>query len=331
MSASTSAAGTRTWVRVSWRHPALSLTMTYVVGPVAIVLCASFLLFAVLTWAPGDPVAQLLGPHASDAARAAMRARLGLDDSLPQRYWDWLTSALHGDLGTSLTYRQPVSDLLAPRLLTTLLLVAMSAVLILLAGLLLGGVGGTSPRWRPLVNTLSGLGIAVPAFVATTLLISVFAVNLGWFPTSGAGSGLADRLWHLTLPAVALSIGYAAYLAQLTSSAIGEEAEAEHVLTGRGRGLPRSWLFHRHILRNAALPILTASGLTVAGLVAGSVVVEPAFGIDGIGSLLIRSVSAKDYPVVLAVSVLIVTVFVVVTTLLDAGQHLLDPRLRKGR
>ncbi|MFE4675544.1 ABC transporter permease [Streptomyces sp. NPDC056723] len=331
MSVSTSAAGPPARVRASWRHPALSLAVTYVVGPVATILCASFLLFAVLAWAPGDPVAQLLGPHASDSARAAIRARLGLDDPMPERYWHWLTGNLHGDLGTSLTYRQPVSDLLAPRMLTTFLLVGMSAVLILVAGLLLGGIGGTSPRWRPLVNALSGLGVAVPAFVATTLLISMFAVNLGWFPTSGAGGGFADRLWHLTLPAIALSIGYAAYLSQLTSSAIGEEAEAEHVQTGRGRGLPRSWIFRRHILRNAALPILTASGLTVAGLVAGAVVVEPAFGIDGIGSLLIRSVSAKDYPVVTGVSFLIITVFVVVTTLLDAGQHLLDPRLRKGR
>ncbi|MFJ9707294.1 ABC transporter permease [Streptomyces sp. NPDC101234] len=331
MSVSTSTAGPPARLRVSWRHPVLSLAVTYVVSPVVTVLCATFLLFAVLALSPGDPVAQLLGPHASDSARAAMRARLGLDDPLPERYWHWLTGALHGDLGTSLTYRQPVSDLLVPRLLSTLLLVGMSAVLILVAGLLLGGIGGTSPRWRPLVNVVSGLGIAVPAFVATTLLISVFAVSLGWFPTGGAGSGLADRLWHLVLPAVALSIGYAAYLIQLTSSAIGEEAAAEHVVTGRGRGLPRSWVFRRHILRNAALPVLTASGLTVAGLVAGTVVVEPAFGIDGIGSLLIRSVSAKDYPVVTAVSALIVTVFVVVTTLLDAGQHLLDPRLREGR
>lgn len=331
MSVSSSMAGVPRRARVSWRHPVVSLVATYVLAPVATILCASFLLFAVLALAPGDPVAQLLGPHASDSARAAMRTRLGLDDPLLERYWHWLTGALHGDLGTSLTYRQPVSDLLTPRLLTTLLLVGMSAVLILVAGLVLGGIGGTSPRWRPLVNAVAGLGIAVPAFVATTILISVFAVNLGWFPTGGAGSGFADRLWHLTLPAIALSIGYAAYVTQLTSSAIGEEAEAEHVQTGRGRGLPRLWIFRRHILRNAALPILTASGLTVAGLVAGSVVVEPAFGIDGIGSLLIKSVSAKDYPVVTAVSALIVTVFVVVTTVLDASQNLLDPRLRKGR
>ena len=143
MSVSTSAAGVPARIRTSWRHPATALAMTYVVGPALTILCASFLLFAVLTLSPGDPVAQLLGPHASDSARAAMRVRLGLDDPLPERYWHWLTGALHGDLGTSLTYREPVSDLLAPRLLTTFVLVGMAAVLILVAGLVLGGIGGS--------------------------------------------------------------------------------------------------------------------------------------------------------------------------------------------
>ncbi|MFF8632410.1 ABC transporter permease [Streptomyces werraensis] len=303
---------------------------TYGLAPLATILVTSFVLFAVLSATPGDPVAQLLGPHATDASRAAARLRLGLDDPLPLRYWHWLTGALHGDFGTSLTHREPVTSLLGPRLPTTFLMVAMAAVLILLGGLVLGGIGGVSSRWRPVVSTVTALGIAVPAFVATTILISVFAVQLGWFPTSGAGTGFTDRIWHLTLPAVALSIGYGAYVTQLTTAAIREEAKADHVLTGRGRGLSSGWIFRRHILRNAALPMLTASGLMVAGLVAGSVVVESAFGVDGIGSLLIRCVSSKDYPVVTAIGLIIVTVFVVVTTALDAAQTLLDPRLRRG-
>ncbi|MEV5811064.1 ABC transporter permease [Streptomyces mutabilis] len=310
------------------RHAAV--VTTYVLAPLATILVTSFVLFTVLTATPGDPVAQLLGPHATDAARAAARIRLGLDDPLPLRYWHWLTGALQGDFGTSLTHREPVTGLLGPRLPTTFLMVAMAAVLILLGGLVLGGIGGLSSRWRPIVSTVTALGIAVPAFVATTVLISVFAVQLGWFPTSGAGAGFTDRVWHLTLPAVALSIGYGAYVTQLTTAAISEEAKADHVLTGRGRGLSAGWIFRRHILRNAALPMLTASGLMVAGLVAGSVVVESAFGVDGIGSLLIRSVSAKDYPVVTAIGSIIVAVFVAVTTALDAAQNLLDPRLRRG-
>jgi len=275
-------------------------------------------------------VSLLLGAKATDQARAAKRAELGLDDPLLERYWHWLSGALHGRLGMSFTYREDVTTLLGPRLETTLLLVVMAALLIVVVGIGLGVVGGVSDRWRPLVNVAASLGIAVPTFVAASVLISVFAVQLGWFPTYGAGSGLADSVRHLVLPAIALSIGYGAYVTQLTAAAVREEEGKEHVLTSRGRGIPSRLVLRRHILRNAALPVMTASGLAVAGLVAGALVVEQAFGIDGIGALLVKSVSAKDYPVVLAVSLVIVVVFVVVTTMIDIAQVLLDPRQRRA-
>ena len=125
-----------------------------------------------------------------------------------------------------------------------------------------------------------------------------------------------------------MSLAWAAYVAQITMAAVREEADKEHVATATGRGLTRSIVFRRHVLRNASLPVLTASGLTVAGLVAGSVVVETAFGVDGIGSLLVKSVPDKDYPIVMAISTLIVVIFVAVTALLDVAQLLLDPRSR---
>ena len=299
-------------------------------GAVGTVLAASFVIFSSLSLAPGDPVSQILGQKATQAQRAEMRTQLGLDDPLLVRYWHWLTGVLHGDFGTSLTYRQSVSGLLGPRILTTLTLVVMSAVLILLVGVALGAFGGTSQRWRPVVNGIVGFGVAIPGFVAASVLISIFAVKLGWFPTYGAGSGFVDRIWHLTLPAVALSLGWTAYVAQMTAAAVKEEAGREHVMTATGRGLPRQLVFRRHIMRNASIPVLTASGLTVAGLVAGSVVIESAFAVDGIGSLLIKSVSNKDYSVVTAISLLIVIVFVLVTTVIDVAQAALDPRLRDG-
>jgi len=301
-----------------------------VLGAAATVLASSFVLFAALSLAPGDPVSLLLGTKSTEQARAAKRAELGLDDPLLVRYWHWLTDALHGRFGTSFTYREDVTTLLGPRLETTLLLVLMAAVLIVAVGIALGVLGGVSDRWRPVVNFASSLGIAVPTFVAASVLISVFAVQLGWFPTYGAGSGLVDNIRHLVLPAIALSVGYGAYVTQLTVAAVHEEAGKEHVLTSRGRGIPHRMVLRRHVLRNAALPVLTASGLAVAGLVAGALVVEQAFGIDGIGSLLVKSVSGKDYPVVMAVSLIIVVVFVVVTTLIDVAQVLLDPRQRRA-
>jgi peptide/nickel transport system permease protein len=295
----------------------------------ATVIVTSFVVFVALGFAPGDPVAQILGARASDAQRAAMRAQLGLDRPLLTRYWDWLTGALHGDFGVSLTYRQDVAGLLGPRLGTTLVLVVLALLITLVIGVAVGTLGGIAPRWRAVVTGLAGIGVAVPAFVAAALLISVFAVGLGWFPTYGAGSGVVDRLWHLLLPAVALSMSWSAYIAQITTAAVKEEVDSEHVATAIGRGLPRIMIIRRHVLRNALVPVLTVSGLMVGGLVAGSVVVESAFAIDGIGSLLVKSVLNKDYAVVNAVSLIIVLVFVTVMTLVDLVHTALDPRLRE--
>lgn len=302
--------------------------LTTLAGAVATIVATSFVIFAGLSAAPGDPVAQILGGKATEEARANMRDRLGLDDPLLERYWHWLTGALHGDFGVSLTSRQDVTALIGPRLTTTFLLVGMGALLVIVVGVGLGVLGGLSRRGRAAVSSVIGMGVAVPNFVASNLLIGVFAVKLGWFPTYGSGDGLADRVWHLTLPAIALSVGFGAYVAQLTSAAVAEESEKEYVMTAHGRGIPAGVVLRHHTLRNAAMPVLTASGLAVAGLVAGTVIVEQTFAVDGIGALLIRSISTKDYPVVTAVSLIIVTVFVVVTTVIDLIQVLLDPRER---
>ena len=300
-------------------------------GAAGTTLVASFVIFTALSFAPGDPVAQILGARATDEARAAKRAELGLDDPLLERYWHWLTSALHGDLGVSLTFREDVTNLIGPRIETTFLLVGSAAVLMVLVGVLLGSLAGISRGWRPTITALAGVGISIPTFVAASVLISVFAVQLGWFPTFGSGEGLTERIRHLVLPAIALSIGFGAYITQITAAAVREEAEKEHVMTSRGRAIPTRQIIRKHILRNAALPVMTASGLAVAGLVSGAVVVEQAFAIDGIGSLLVKSTSSKDYSVVLAISLIIVIVFVVVTTIIDIAQVLLDPRERTPR
>jgi peptide/nickel transport system permease protein len=302
-----------------------------VLGAAGTILAASFVIFLALSFAPGDPVSELLGSRATDEARELKREELGLDSPVIVRYGNWLLAALQGDFGTSYTYRQDVSSLIAARIPTTALLVALAALLLVLVGVGLGIVGGLSNRWRPAISGLAGLGIAIPAFVAASLLISVFAVQLGWFPTYGSGEGLLDQLHHLALPALALSIGYGAYITQVTVSAVSEESGRGHVLTSRARGVPSHHTIRRHVLRNSALPVLTVCGLSIAGLVAGAVVVEQAFAVDGIGSLLVASVSRKDYPVVIAISMLIVTAFVIATTIIDTAQVLLDPRQRDGR
>jgi len=257
-----------------------------------------------------------------------MAHKLGLDRPMPVQYWDWLTNALHGDFGTSLVYKQSVASLIAPRLLTTLLLVGYAGVIITVTGVTLGIIGGMSPRAAPYVAGLNGLGVAIPGFVAAEVLTAVFAVKLGWFPVLGTGQGVAGRLQHLTLPAFALAIASVAYVSQITRAAVSNEEQSSHVETARGRGLAGPRILRRHVLRNAAIPIMTVSALTVASLLAGAIVVEYAFGLGGIGSLLVQSVSDKDSNAVLAIGLILVLVFVVTTTVLDFLQYLLDPRLR---
>jgi peptide/nickel transport system permease protein len=321
-----------TW-RTGFPRAARSVTsyaLRWVVAPLATILVASFVIYLTLSLSPGDAVAQILGPRADDAQREALRDRLGLGQPVVLQYFHWLTSALQGDLGVSFTYRQDVADIVMPRLGTTSALVLMAMVLILVAGLALGILGGVFNRARAWVSAAVGVLISIPSFVAASFLIGTFAVSLGWFPTFGSGDAGPDRIWHLTLPAIALSVGWIAYLAQISMTSIREERSKEHVTTAIGRGLPFGMVLRKHILRNAGVPVLTASGLTLAALVAGSVVVETAFAVDGIGSLLVKSVLAKDQPVVAAVSLLIVAVFVVMTTVVDLFQVALDPKLRQG-
>ncbi len=296
-------------------------------GPIVVVVVASFVISAALSLAPGNPAAELAGAHATPHRIAVITNELGLDDSLFARYGSWVSGVFHGDLGRSISHHASVVSLVGPRLLDTLYLIVYASILVLVFGIGIGILGGAF-RWAgPLVAGVSSLGVAIPAFVSAQLLTTVFALDLGWFPATGNGTGFGNRIWHLTLPAIALSIGWGAYVAQITRTAITEEYDSEHVETAIGRGLLRRTVFRRHVLRNAAGPIVTITGLSMAGLIAGTVVVESAFGLNGIGSLLVDSVSSKDYNVVEAITILFVVVFVVVTTGIDAIGVRLDPRL----
>ena len=297
-------------------------------APLATILVASFIVFAAIAAAPGDPVARMLGAKSTLAQRAALRHELGLDQSLVERYWHWLTGLAQGDLGSSLTYKAPVTTLLSGRVSVTLFLVIYAAILVIAVGVGLGIVGGAFRKMGSPVAGLTAVGVAVPSFVAAQILVAVFALGLGWFPTIGAGDSFGDRVWHLTLPAIALAIGAGAYVAQITRASVFEERSREHVEVARGRGVPESVIFRRHVLRNAFVPIMTVSAMTAAGLIAGAVVVEYAFGLSGLGSLLVESVSNKDYDVVLAIVMFLLIVFVATMALIDIVQILVDPRLR---
>jgi len=293
-------------------------------------LVTSFLVFSLIHLGPGDPAAFLTrGRSVSPEAMAAIRAQYHLDEPFLVQYLRWLAGVLHGDLGRSVQYRQQVSSLLAARLPVTVFLAAYTVVLSVVAGVLLGLVGalrkGAVDTALMVVTTIA---TALPAFVAGIVLIGLFSVTLGWFPVFGDGEGFWDRLWHLTLPALALGLSYIGLLSRITRSSMIEEARREHVEVARSRGLAESHVIRRHVLRNALPPVIAITGLLAAGLIVLTSVVEVVFGLSGIGSLLIQSVTTKDLPVVQAICLLVVVVFVVANTLVDLIGSLIDPRIR---
>lgn len=300
------------------------------VGFVATLLVASFAIYSSMYLAPGSPESLLTGGRSvTPETLAAIREQFGLDQPFLARYWTWLTGVIQGDLGDSLVVHQDVASVLGPHIRTTLMLVAYSAILILLAGIALGIASGLRPgAVDTAILAVTSLGIALPSFVAAVILIAVFAVNLGWFPVFGAGEGFTDRIWHLTLPAIALMLGWSAFVARVTRSSVRAEIGTHHVETARSRGIPELLVVRRHILRNALVPIVTVGGLAIASLIAGTILVERAFALNGLGSLLVDSVNQKDYAVVQAVSLLLVAAFLIANTAVDVIASFLDPRLK---
>lgn len=311
----------------------LTYTLKRLGGLALVLFVTSFLVFALLYLAPGSPLSFILGPRGGTPDQiAAITAKYHLDDPFYVRYASWLGDVLHGDFGQSIVYRQNVSDMIGGRIGTTALLVAISAVLIAIAGTTLGTVAALKGgRTGGIISTLASIALSTPVFVIGVALISVFAVILNWFPVFGSGSGGLDTLYHLLLPAIALSLGSIGYLARITRASVSEESNREHVQTAVARALPGSVIIRRHILRNAMIPITTVLGLTVASLIAGAVVVENVFAIDGLGSLLVKAILQRDFAVVQAVVLILVLGFVIVNAIVDVLYTVIDPRIALGR
>ncbi|MFC5184495.1 ABC transporter permease [Actinomadura harenae] len=299
-------------------------------GMVATLVATSLAVFGSLYLAPGDPATFLMkGRPVTPETLAAIRAQYHLDDSFAVQYAKWIGNVLTGDFGRSVQFRQDVGGLVASRLPTTLWLVAYAALLILVVGLAVGALAalrrGAADR---IVLIGTGMANATPAFVAAIGLISLFSVKLHWFPAFGNGSGFGGRISHLTLPAIALALTFAGLLARVTRSAMLEELAREHVEVARSRGVPGAAVVRRHVLRNSLGPISTVTGTIVAGLLVSTSIVETAFGLSGVGQLLVSSVTVKDFPVVQAVSLLVVFAFVAANLLVDLLQPLIDPRVK---
>lgn len=299
-------------------------------GTVLGTLIATTLVVFVALNATGGDTLPLYSANAelTPQAEQALRDEFHLDDSLPARYVRWLGDAVTGDLGRSIQFRQDVGPLVGSRLGTTLLLLALASVLTVGVGLglgLLGARGGTAGR---AVLAFASVATAVPTFVASALLIATLAVAMPLFPVFGDGAGLVDRVWHLILPAVALSIHGFGVVGRLTQAALESAGRLGHVDAARARGLTERHVRRRHVLRNALPAILNVSGLEVAALLGGSVIVETAFGLSGLGALLVQAVEGRDFPIVQAVVLLLVAGYLVVNVTVEVLQDRLDPHRR---
>ncbi|MEU0836808.1 ABC transporter permease [Streptomyces sp. NPDC005969] len=295
-----------------------------------LMLVTSFIVFSAMYLAPGSPESFLVrGNSVTADTLQAIRDQYHLDDPFFERYLSWLGGIFTGDFGQSLQFRQPVGDLIGSRVTTTVTLVAYAFVLILVSGVVIGVIAAVK-RGKTDSAAIIGTTIAMgtPSFVIAIGLTSLFAVTFGWFPAFGAGEGFLDRIWHLTLPAVALALSSAALVARATRSSMLAELSKEYVETARVRGIPQRRVIWRHAFRNALVPVVTLAGLVVSGLLVTTTLVETAFGLNGMGSLLVQSVNAKDFPVTQAIVLIIVGVFALCNLLVDLLHPLVDPRVR---
>lgn len=298
-------------------------------------LVASLLIFGAMYVAPGSLVSTLLGGPESVNAESiqAITEAYHLDDPFLVQYWHWLSGVLHGSFGRSYVYGQPVVTMLMSRMETTGLLLVLSYTVIIGVGITFGIVSATRRgRMDRAILVGTTFGSSVPQFVVALVLIGIFGVELGWFPVSGTGSGFADRLYHMVLPTIAVSSVSLAVITRVTRQSMIDVFSQDHVEAARIRGIDHRSLVRRHVFRNSLGPVMTMSGLILAGMLGGSVLVETVFGLDGVGSLLVDAINNNDFPVVQAVLLLMVGTYVVVTMIMDLLYPLVDPRVarRKG-
>ncbi|MDT8343686.1 MAG: ABC transporter permease [Thermohalobaculum sp.] len=318
----------------------LSLVLRRAVQAIPILLAIIIINFVLLKLAPGDAADVLAGEAGSATPEymAELRAKFGLDQPVPVQLAQYVGRVLTLDFGYSFRHEMPVSQLVLNRLGPTLILMVTTIVLAIGSGVLLGLLAATGLNtWRDnLISVLALVSYATPLFWVGLMLIVVFSINLGWFPTSGMENIAAfhtgwARVWdiahHLVLPAVTLSLFYLALYTRLMRASMLEQAGMDYVTTARAKGLSERRITFRHVLRNAILPVVTMAGVQVSSLIGGSVIVETVFGWPGLGQLAFESLFARDLNLLMGIFFLSAVLVLVVNLGVDILYTLLDPRI----
>ena len=303
-------------------------------GAIVVMWAVATLVFFMLRIVPGDPIAAMLADVGGAEEIAALRAKLGLDQSVFVQYAKWFLNAASGDLGASIYgSRVPVAQIVVEALPRTLSLAALSAVIAIAIALPAGIIAATHKNTAAdnAVSVAAFLGLSMPDFWLAILLIIIFAANLQWMPAIGYVP-LSDGFWpwlqHLVLPAIAVGTGFSAIIARMIRSSMLEVLSADYMRVAASKGLTRRMLLIDHALPNALIPVVTVMGIALALLMAGAVVVENVFAIKGIGRVLIQGILNRDYPVVQGAVLVVSAIFIFSNLLVDLLYVLIDPRIR---
>lgn len=295
---------------------------------------ASVVIFVALRIVPGNPAEVALGVTATPEAVAKLSATMGIDKPLWEQYVSWIGGLLRGEFGTSLTSSTDISPIVADRLQVSLILVVLSMLFALMLAVPLGlwAARRSGHIDGILISALSQVGIAVPSFLAAILFISFFAVRLRWLPTNGwsvPNEDFSGFLVRLVLPVVSLGIVQAAIMTRYVRAAVMDVMREDFMRTARAIGLSSWQALRSHGLRNAALPVLTVTGLQLTSLLVGAVVIERVFVIPGLGSLLLTAVTNRDLPTVQTIVMILVVLAIVVNAIVDMAYVVVDPRTRR--
>jgi peptide/nickel transport system permease protein len=306
----------------------LTWVLRRILAVVPVLFGVTLAVFSMLFLVPGDPVKMMLAEFVTNPDQVAqMRAQLHLDEPVLQQYGRFVTSAVRGDLGTSIRSRRPVTTEIGENLASTAQL-ALAAMLVAVGlGIPLGLLAALSRNsWLDVASMGTALlGVSMPSFWLGLLLIFVFSLHLAWFPATGGGD-----LHHLILPAITLGMIAAAIIARLTRSSMLEVLGQDYVRTARAKGLGGFSVVVRHALKNALIPIITIFGLQFGNLLAGAVIVETVFSRPGLGRLIVGGILNKDFPLVQGVVLFVATTYVLINLLVDVAYAYADPRIRFG-
>ena len=293
----------------------------------------SLIIFFVFQVLPGNPAEIILGTEADEAQVLALEKELGLDKPILVRYGNWIKDILKLDMGTSLKYQVPVKDLFLKKLPVTLYLTFFSLFLSLIIAIPLSiQITAKSDKWySSIITAITQLGISIPSFWLAFLLIYVFAVKLGLFNTlsyNAMSGNFLQKLSKFFLPSLAIAIPNIATIIRYMQSAILDEINKDYVRTARMKGLLLKDILYKHVLRNALIPVITIIGISITSSVGGSLIVENVFSLPGIGSLIVQSISSRDFPLIQSVVLAVAFMVIFINLIVDILYRIVDPRIR---